>query len=183
MLRKCPECTNCSKNVSVSNSIYFWVCCNNCFTQNLAYCLVLLLYLDLPCSRLKNKGNLLPLLIYKFRGRVSAVRVLLELCFLSFAFLSAALFFRLASLRATRRQPAAVWTLCFLIHVHGERKYHFPWPSNQSSRLCSDWIITETIIVGKESRCSGVVVTPQKIRPHPNSLNLWPYLEKGSLLM
>lgn len=134
MLRIVLKYNNCSISVSTIISVNFWLSWQNSYTPNIAYSLVLLLYLQLLCNRLKNTRNLLALLIYKFRGRVGAFGLVraffLFLCrFLSFACLCAASFFRLASIRAARRPPATAWTVCFLVHTHWERKYYFPWPS------------------------------------------------------
>lgn len=76
---QCLACNNCSRNVSIFISIYFWLSWQNCGVLHIIYPLVSSLHWQLLCNRLRNKGEVLALLINKFRGRASTGRVQAEL--------------------------------------------------------------------------------------------------------
>lgn len=84
---QCLACNNCSRNVSIFISIYFWLSWQNCCVLHIIYPLVFSLHWWLLCNRLRNKGEVLALLINKFRGRASTGRVQAELlpCFSDFS--------------------------------------------------------------------------------------------------
>lgn len=179
MLRIVLKYNNCSINVSTIISVNFWLSWQNSYTPNIAYSLVLLLYLQLLCNRLKNTRNLLALLIYKFRGRVGAFGLVraffLFLCrFLSFACLCAASFFRLASIRAARGLQQQHELCAFLFTLTGRENI----TSRDHPREASFWFSHPW-----NNHCGHLVWWvewwPPKDSPPSNSQNLWPSLENG----
>lgn len=182
MLRKCRECTNCSENVHISISIYFWVCCKKCYTPHMADCLVLLLYSDLPCRRLKNKRKFMgsPNLQIQRRSEYSQGPVgtfqFSQLC-LPFC----GLVFHTGFCQGRGcQQPCELWASLFTFMGREDITSH-----DHPTKALGFALIGSSVkqsLWARKAGSPGIVgwmVIPPKICLCPNSLNLWPYLEKG----